>query len=104
MKKTFMFKRHTKLLFEENVICNDSPITPGVNFMNNFHKFFCTKFWRQSQNVTRNSCQNITFIQKCACKMMMKLTPDLSLKGEFKGCPECRYLTLKHMELFRQAE
>jgi len=32
-------------------------LTSGVNFINVFARFFRTKFWRQSQNLTRKAAK-----------------------------------------------
>ncbi len=37
---------------------------PVVNFNNILRVFFCTKFWCQSQNVTRKAAKTVTFVWK----------------------------------------
>ncbi len=76
-------------LFQQKILKEENKLyKTGVNFINIFRAFFCTKFWRQSQNVTRKSCQNVTFVRKT----LMKLTPGvkeqfirLEQKGERRG-------------------
>jgi len=42
--------------------------TPGVNFINIYARVFCTKFWRQSQNVTRKAAKKDVCTKKSAQK------------------------------------
>jgi len=46
----------------------------GVNFINVYVRIFRTKFWRQSQNVTRKSCWNDVRTKNLYVTMLMKLT------------------------------
>ena len=48
---------------------------PGVNFINIYARIFCTKFWRQSQNVTRKAAKKDVRTKKARKKTLMKLTP-----------------------------
>ena len=46
-----------------------SYLSPGVNFINIFREFFCTKVLF----LTRKSCQNVTFVQKRRAKNIDKI-------------------------------
>ncbi len=48
--------------------------SPGVNFINVYLCIFCTKFWHQSWNITRKSCQKGPLCEKRVRLMLMKLT------------------------------
>jgi len=50
-------------------------VSAAVNFINVYTRVFCTKFWRQSWNVSRKSCQKRHSYEKFICKTLMKLTP-----------------------------
>ncbi len=57
-------------------------MNPTVNFINVYARIFRTKFWRQSWNVSRKSCQKGRLYEKFVRKMLMKLTPNYS-QSEF---------------------
>ncbi len=51
-----------KKWLQQGVLLIDVALTvnaykPGVNFINIFARFLCTKFWRKSQNVTRKAAK-----------------------------------------------
>jgi hypothetical protein len=50
----------------------------GVNFINIYGRIFRTKFWRQSQNVTRKAAKKDIRTKKAREKMLLKLTPRLN--------------------------
>ncbi len=50
-------------------------LTPTVNFINIYAYIFWTKFWRQSQNVTRKAAKKDVRTKKAHEKTLMKLTP-----------------------------
>ncbi len=52
-------------------------LTQGVNFINVFARFLRTKFWRQSQNVTRKAAKTQLSYEKRARKTLMKLTEGM---------------------------
>ncbi len=64
-------KMGTSLRSEETKL-----IWAAVNFINIYTHVFRMKFWRQSWNVSRNSCQKGRSYKKFVRKTMMKLTPE----------------------------
>ncbi len=52
---------------------------PAVNFINIYAHVFRTKFWCQSQNVTRKAAKKDVCTKKAREKTLMKLTPALFL-------------------------
>ncbi len=60
-----------QLLFQnKSELLIKSYTAPGVNFINVFCAFFCTKFWRKKLPKQR-------LYKKRTCIMLMKLTPAL---------------------------
>jgi len=60
-------------------------LTPGV---------FCTKFWRQSQKVTRKAAKKDVRTKKACEKTLMKLTAgwiheQMQRKAEYAGHSKC---------------
>ncbi len=49
-------------------------LTLAVNFINIYVRIFCTKFWCQSQNVTRKAAKKDVCTKKARKKTLMKLT------------------------------
>ncbi len=54
-------------------------LTPIVNFINIYARVFCTKFWSQSQNVTRKAAKKDVGTKKSLQKTLIKLTPAAEL-------------------------
>jgi len=52
--------------------------TPGVNFTNILCVQFCTKFWRQSQNLTRKAAKKDVRTKKARKQTLMKLTAGVN--------------------------
>jgi len=46
----------------------------GVNFINIYARVFCTKFWRQSRNITRKAAKKDVLYEKFVRLTLMKLT------------------------------
>ncbi len=58
--------------------------TPGVYFINILCVPFCRYFGAKkslSQNLTREKLHKVLLYKKCACKMLMKLTPGVYYCG-----------------------
>jgi len=70
---------------------------PGVNYINIYACIFCTKFWRQSQNITRKAAKKDVLYEKFIRLTLMKLTSasvtesrndDLQVHIQLIRCPK----------------
>jgi len=57
-------KLHEGLSYEKFARKTLMKLTPSINFINVNAHVFCMKFWRQSWNISRKSCQKRTFVRK----------------------------------------
>jgi len=61
--------------------------TPAANFINIYGCIFRTKFWGQSQNVTRKASKKDIHTKKARQKTMMKLTAGVcTVRFKFWHC------------------